>query len=480
LANNRFTAPAAMSDSAKVHVAAASALPSPGEADYEATCAAVLATERGRWFLAEYARRNRQADTSQVLAAIERLAARSESDAAPQKRTPLGGNIPFERLRAELADVADIIARTRTELASAAADPASGDPVLDATAGPDGTAAAERDLLWAAEELQELAWAMREQGFDSQFSDQLDRCAAICLASSRRDRAMEGVRRIRHVMRQLQGRIEAIVAMFGAAAPAIQEDVPGAAPDETPARDDFALPPGTAPLLQTDGQAIDAPAKAAQVTPGAVVEESNSRGAPEGPGLRPMCSPETGEVGEGDDSPASADHAEQVISDPTPMGAAPNATTLTIEGPKGSFSLMPVRASAEPIAPPAVPPQRAILDGPGACAPSPRERAEGAEAAEGIEVPPAAPSPISEPPATLSAKPETNGISPVLVTARADDIFREGEADLPLAAAPQLGVPPQRPVGEAHASARPSSDIAAYLFADVMALSEEERLALFT
>jgi hypothetical protein len=193
-----------------------------------------------------------------------------------------------------------------------------------------------------------------------------------------------------------------------------------------------------------------------------------------------MCSPETGEVGEGDDSPAPADHAEQVISDPTPMGAAPNATTLTIEGPKGSFSLMPVRASAEPIAPRAVPPQRAILDGRSACAPSPRSRGEGAEAAEGTEVPPAAPSPISEPPATLSAKPETNGISPDWVTARDDDIFREGEADLPLASAPQLGVPPQRPVGEAQAAARPSSDIAEYLFADVMALSEEERLALFT
>ena len=33
------------------------------DADYEAIEAAVVETNRGRWFLAEYARRNRHADT---------------------------------------------------------------------------------------------------------------------------------------------------------------------------------------------------------------------------------------------------------------------------------------------------------------------------------------------------------------------------------------------------------------------------------
>ena len=47
----------------------------PGTADYDAISAAVMETDRGRWFLAEYARRNRRADTCEVLAAIERLAA---------------------------------------------------------------------------------------------------------------------------------------------------------------------------------------------------------------------------------------------------------------------------------------------------------------------------------------------------------------------------------------------------------------------
>ena len=43
-----------------------------GEAEYEAIEAAVMETARGRWFLAEFARRNRTADTQVLLDAIGR------------------------------------------------------------------------------------------------------------------------------------------------------------------------------------------------------------------------------------------------------------------------------------------------------------------------------------------------------------------------------------------------------------------------
>jgi hypothetical protein len=43
------------------------------ETDYEAIEAAVKETARGRWFLEEYAQRNRHADTKLVLDAIQRL-----------------------------------------------------------------------------------------------------------------------------------------------------------------------------------------------------------------------------------------------------------------------------------------------------------------------------------------------------------------------------------------------------------------------
>jgi hypothetical protein len=45
----------------------------PEEADYHAFCEALSASTRGRAFLAEYARRNRNADTRPLLTAIERL-----------------------------------------------------------------------------------------------------------------------------------------------------------------------------------------------------------------------------------------------------------------------------------------------------------------------------------------------------------------------------------------------------------------------
>jgi hypothetical protein len=44
-----------------------------GDADYDAIQTAVMETARGRWFLAEFAKRNRTADTDKVLGAIEKL-----------------------------------------------------------------------------------------------------------------------------------------------------------------------------------------------------------------------------------------------------------------------------------------------------------------------------------------------------------------------------------------------------------------------
>jgi hypothetical protein len=58
----------------------------PGEADYDAISAAFMETSRGRWFLSEYAKRNRNADTSMVLDAVARIEANiaAQKDAAPQ------------------------------------------------------------------------------------------------------------------------------------------------------------------------------------------------------------------------------------------------------------------------------------------------------------------------------------------------------------------------------------------------------------
>jgi len=54
----------------------------PREEDYEAIREAFMETSRGRWFLGEYARRNRNADTRMVLDAVTRI----EENLAAQKQ----------------------------------------------------------------------------------------------------------------------------------------------------------------------------------------------------------------------------------------------------------------------------------------------------------------------------------------------------------------------------------------------------------
>ena len=58
----------------------------PGEEDYAAIAEAFMETSRGRWFLTEYAKRNRNTDTRMVLDAVARidqsLAAQREEDLA--------------------------------------------------------------------------------------------------------------------------------------------------------------------------------------------------------------------------------------------------------------------------------------------------------------------------------------------------------------------------------------------------------------
>ena len=57
------------------------------EADFESIEAAVMETARGRWFLAEYARRCRAQDAVRILHAVDRL----ESAAAAARAEQAGG-----------------------------------------------------------------------------------------------------------------------------------------------------------------------------------------------------------------------------------------------------------------------------------------------------------------------------------------------------------------------------------------------------
>src|SRR5437588_4494314 len=92
-----------------------SAMPKPpvpmplSEADFDLIEAAVMETSRGRWFLAEYAKRNRHADTTMLLAAIERLEAAFGSERRADS---------VDRIRFDLVEMAKAIARTKAEIAA--------------------------------------------------------------------------------------------------------------------------------------------------------------------------------------------------------------------------------------------------------------------------------------------------------------------------------------------------------------------------
>jgi hypothetical protein len=61
----------------------------PNEGDYQAFCETLSASARGRAFLAEYARRNRNADTEQLLAAVDRLQSLMPANAETQASEPV-------------------------------------------------------------------------------------------------------------------------------------------------------------------------------------------------------------------------------------------------------------------------------------------------------------------------------------------------------------------------------------------------------
>lgn len=200
-------------------MAESKALTPVSEADYEAIEAAVMETARGRWFLAEYARRNRNADTVVLLDAIERLEGAVARDRASED---------IERLRLDLGAMADAIARAKQEIASIRPHEGSNSDLFVASEALDGivrtTEKATSDILEAAEHVQEAAWTLREEGGDEALCDELDRRATdIYTACSFQDLTAQRTSRIVDTLRFLESRINAMMTIWGAEGPSAAE-----------------------------------------------------------------------------------------------------------------------------------------------------------------------------------------------------------------------------------------------------------------
>jgi len=127
----------------------------PSEEDYAAIHEAFMETSRGRWFLGEYAKRNRNADTRMVLDAVVRI----EESLAAQKQA------------AAEADLIEALAAIREAVGKAQAS---------ANAGLDGLAFDERlaPIARGVRIIREISWRWREIGTDGRICDILDSQAA--------------------------------------------------------------------------------------------------------------------------------------------------------------------------------------------------------------------------------------------------------------------------------------------------------------
>jgi hypothetical protein len=100
----------------------------PQEAEYDAVYAAVTATERGRWFLTQYASRNRSADTDSLVAAIARVEAAVRGDAVSQS-----GAVSEHDLAGIAAEIERIGAAIGAERTQAPDIAAAAERILDVT-----------------------------------------------------------------------------------------------------------------------------------------------------------------------------------------------------------------------------------------------------------------------------------------------------------------------------------------------------------
>jgi chemotaxis protein CheZ len=179
--------------------------------NYAALESVLSATPRGRWFLAEYARRNRTAETELLLEAIARL----ETAVLRPHRQATPGNV-----FAELVEMSEAIARTRREIAQIKPPQQFDKQLVSATEELDhiveATEKATSDILEAAEEIQEVAWTLREKGTEIELCDKIDqRATDIYTACSFQDITGQRTEKVVRALRFIEQRINAMIEIWG-------------------------------------------------------------------------------------------------------------------------------------------------------------------------------------------------------------------------------------------------------------------------
>jgi hypothetical protein len=196
---------------------------SPRDIEYEAIEEAIMQNPRGRWFLNEYARRNRVADTDRLVDAIEHLYRTAiEARAKPQEEAAPGTDLPdanppspnLDVIRRALHDMRHTINAARTDMA--AVKPRTSDhfpnPEYDATTIVSTTERATLDILAAVERLQDIADTLRGSGADADLCDEIETHArGIFMSSAYQDMTGQRMAHLVTALTALDHRIGAVL-----------------------------------------------------------------------------------------------------------------------------------------------------------------------------------------------------------------------------------------------------------------------------
>ena len=358
----------------------------PREEDYAAIAEAFMETSRGRWFLTEYAKRNRNADTSMVLDAVARI----EQSLTAQREETLEQEASLRRLQQEEG----LSAQQAAEAVAAAA--AAQDRLTEALAAiRNSVEAAEESAVEAldslaleqrlapvrkgARVLREIAWRLREIGNDGRICDLIDSQVTVIEKGTDQFSSGEAKAALRAAFAALQGRLvefvdddRSPVAETEAAAPfpAAPEWTPTAETVEAILAQQAAEAPSASPAM---------PAEAAFAAAEAVLTQ------PETPPAAEVAAAEEAAVQEiavqeaplQDAAPQDADAQDEAVLDmiamemgaPDPISDDEIAEAIAEQAsPAEPAPIVPaiVANAPEPVAAPAPPPVQPVVQHPAA------------------------------------------------------------------------------------------------------------------
>lgn len=182
-----------------------------GEAEYQTLEQTLMESDRGRRFLKEFLNRNKTPETTEILGAIHRL----EKVVTRQRKVP-----DLDKIRLDIADMHEAIERTKAEIANIKQEGDESNRFVDASHELDAivtqTEGATQSILEAAEQIQEKAWVLRENGADDATCDDIDaKATEIFMACSFQDLTGQRTNKVVQVLRYLESRINLMINIWG-------------------------------------------------------------------------------------------------------------------------------------------------------------------------------------------------------------------------------------------------------------------------